>query len=80
MTRAIELANGGDTVRQIAEKLGISTGTVSVYLNKNAERSASDIKTAENVDVYSVVFSSRASLIEQKSEFLNEKEVSLESR
>ena len=81
MTRAIELANAGDTVRQIAEKLGISTGTVSVYLNKNAEKSAFDLKTAENVDVCSVVFSSRASQTEQKSQFLNknEKEVSLES-
>lgn len=39
-TRAVELANGGDTIREIAEKLGVGVSSVSRYLKENAVETA----------------------------------------
>lgn len=37
ITRAVELANGGDTFREIAEKLGVGVATVARYLEESKE-------------------------------------------
>ncbi|MGD9563733.1 MAG: AAA family ATPase [Pyrinomonadaceae bacterium] len=37
ITRAVELANGGDTFREIAEKLGVGVATVARYLEEIKE-------------------------------------------
>jgi len=38
--RAVELANGGDTIREIAEKLGVGVSSVSRYLKENTAETA----------------------------------------
>lgn len=73
MTRAIELSNAGDSFREIAEKLGVGIATVARYLHNQPVVTA---EISKNADVCSAVFRSRASPTEQKSEFLNEEEVS----
>lgn len=79
MKRAIELSNAGDNLREIAEKLGVGLATVSSYLNKNGLDRGPNGKIAENADLCSGLFGSGASQTEQKSQFLDKKEVSSES-
>ncbi len=78
MTRAVELSNAGDSFREIAEKLGVGIATVARYLHDQPVVSTPTSEISKNADVCSAVFRSRDSPTEQKSQFFNEKEVSVE--
>jgi KaiC/GvpD/RAD55 family RecA-like ATPase len=79
MTRVTELANAGDTVRAIAEKLGIGKSSVSRYLSEIAVETALTEKIAKNPNVCPSLSQTRPPQAGQESEFLNEKEASSES-
>lgn len=74
MKRAIEMSNAGDTVREIAEKLGLAVGTVSHYVHGRGSKVPPNPEITENAHFCSHVFTSRGSQCEQESDFLNEKE------
>ncbi len=68
MARTIELANGGKSVRKIAEKLGIGIGTVSRYLKNRPELASGNGEKAENSDKCSTVFHAHAPPVEHLSD------------
>ncbi len=74
MRRAVEMSNAGDTVREIAEKLGLAVGTVSHYVHGRGKKAPPKPEMTKNAHFCSHVFTSRCSVCEQKSDFLNQKE------
>ncbi len=75
MTRAIEMSNAGDTVREIADRLGIGLATVNRYRCSHPDADSQNSEIVKNADVCSAVFRSRTSPTEQKSDFLSQTEV-----
>ncbi len=75
MQRAIEMSNAGDTVREIATRLGVGLATAWSYLNKKNEDRPSDVENSENAHFCSDAFGSGDVQPEHKSDFLHEKEV-----
>ena len=75
-----EMSNSGDTFREVAEKLGIALASVSSYLNKGRQDQTSEGILAKNAHSCSDVFGSGGPNTEQKSDFLNEEEVPVETR
>jgi hypothetical protein len=67
--RAAELANGGDTVRDISEKLGISIASVSRYLRDKASERSENSKIGKNADFCYRLLQAHGPSLKQTSHF-----------